>query len=407
MTVHSETLATKKRSSRISSVEFWRFLFTVLVCLYHLEISFIKGKHLPSGTAAVEFFFVLAGFLIAMSANHSLAGRTDKVTTKEAAAKAVDFVWKKVKAIYPIMIVALILHYAIPSSSSLSFGQETSKLAQILNSEWDLLFMVGTPFGYNNGLTSIVPMWFLTALLVIGYLYTFAIYKNYDLTLCLSPVLGVLFLTYFGLKSSLILDFNIPMGFLTAGMVRAVAEISLGVAIFGLYDYLSKKKLGAFWIIVLTLLEIYAVYRYFTLTIDQSASLDNFRRIVYIMIIILLSFLHVGQLSRILNNPVSRWLGSISLAMYLCHYPLVPLYFNMVNALKEKYQTGAIADFVADMGGYSGWSSIPMTWKDRLVYIVMIIVFSAILMLLINVCKKLIKTRRSKKAIKAPAIANV
>jgi glycine/D-amino acid oxidase-like deaminating enzyme len=49
--------------------------------------------------------------------------------------------------------------------------------------------------------------------------------------------------------------------------------------------------------------------------------------------------------------------------MYLCHYPLVPLYFNMVNALKEKYQTGAIADFVADMGGYSGWSSIPMTWK--------------------------------------------
>jgi peptidoglycan/LPS O-acetylase OafA/YrhL len=125
------------------------------------------------------------------------------------------------------------------------------------------------------------------------------------------------------------------------------------------------------------------------------------------MIIILLSFLHVGQLSRILNNPVSRWLGSISLAMYLCHYPLVPLYFNMVNALKEKYQTGAIADFVADMGGYSGWSSIPMTWKDRLVYIVMIIVFSAILMLLINVCKKLIKTRRSKKAIKAPAIANV
>jgi peptidoglycan/LPS O-acetylase OafA/YrhL len=56
----------------------------------HLEISFIKGKHLPSGTAAVEFFFVLAGFLIAMSANHSLAGRTDKVTTKEAAAKAVD-----------------------------------------------------------------------------------------------------------------------------------------------------------------------------------------------------------------------------------------------------------------------------------------------------------------------------
>ncbi len=407
MSEHSETLATKKKSARISSVEFWRFLFTVLVCLYHLEISFIKGKHFPSGTAAVEFFFVLAGFLIAMSANHSLAGRKDKVTTKEAAAKAVDFVWKKIKAIYPIMIVALILHYAIPSGNSFSFGQETGKLAQILNSEWDLLFMVGTPFGYNNGMTAIVPLWFLTALLVVGYLYTFAIYRNYDLTMFLAPVLGVLFLTYFGLKSSLILDFYIPMGFLTAGMVRAVAEIGLGVALFGLYAHLSKKKLGAFWIVVLTLLEIYAIYRYFALTIDQPAGLDNFRRIVYIMIIILLSFMHAGQLSRILNNPVSRWLGSISLAMYLCHYPLVPLYFNMLNALKDKYKTGAVADFLSDMGGYSGWSSIPMSWKDRLIYILMVIIFSAILTLLIDGCKRLLASRRAKRAAKAPVSAGV
>ncbi len=90
------------------------------------------------------------------------------------------------------MIVALILHYAIPSGSSVGsfMGQETSKLGQIMNSEWDLLLMIGTPFGFNNGMASIVPMWFLTALLVVGYLYTFAIYKNYDLTIYLSPVLA-------------------------------------------------------------------------------------------------------------------------------------------------------------------------------------------------------------------------
>ncbi len=408
MSEHAETLANKKRSARISSVEFWRFLFTVLVCLYHLEISFVRGKHLPSGTSAVEFFFILAGFLIAMSANKSLAGRSDKVTTKEAAAKAVDFVWKKIKAIYPILLVALILRYAIPSSSSFSFiGQDTSKLSQILNSEWDLLFMVGTPFGYNNGMTAIVPLWFLTALLVVGYIYTFLIYKNYDLTMFLSPVLGVLFLSYFGLNSSLILDFNIKMGFLTAGMVRAFAEIGLGIALFGLYNRIAQKKLGAFWIIALTLLEIYAVYRYFALTIDQPTGLDNFRRIVYIMIIILLSFMNVGQVSRILNNPVSRWLGSISLAMYLCHYPLVSFYFNLLNAVKGKYRTGAIADFVSDMGGYSGWSSIPMTWKDRLVYIMIVIIFTAILTLAINGCRKLLSKMRAKKGEKTPAAATV
>ena len=58
--------AGKKR--RISSVEFWRFVFTVMVSLYHLEIFFMKKSLFPSGSGAVEFFFVLAGFLLGMGA---------------------------------------------------------------------------------------------------------------------------------------------------------------------------------------------------------------------------------------------------------------------------------------------------------------------------------------------------
>ena len=53
---------------RVSAVEFWRFVFTVMVSLYHLEIFFMKKSLFPSGSGAVEFFFVLAGFLLAMGA---------------------------------------------------------------------------------------------------------------------------------------------------------------------------------------------------------------------------------------------------------------------------------------------------------------------------------------------------
>jgi peptidoglycan/LPS O-acetylase OafA/YrhL len=120
------------------------------------------------------------------------------------------------------------------------------------------------------------------------------------------------------------------------------------------------------WTIILTLLQLYAIYRFFTLTINQQVSLDNFRRIVYIMIIILLSFLNKDVLSRLFNNPVSRWLGSISLAMYLCHYPLVDLYFLLLNKAKARFHSGAISKFLSDMGGYRGFNPIPMSWKDRL-----------------------------------------
>ena len=53
---------------RVSAVEFWRFVFTVMVSLYHMEIFFVKKSLFPSGSGAVEFFFVLAGFLLGLSA---------------------------------------------------------------------------------------------------------------------------------------------------------------------------------------------------------------------------------------------------------------------------------------------------------------------------------------------------
>ena len=79
-----ETLAAPKKSRRVASVEFWRFLFTVLVCLYHFEILFPKRKLFLSGSSAVEFFFVLAGFTIAMSAAHKMERQIEPVTTRQA-----------------------------------------------------------------------------------------------------------------------------------------------------------------------------------------------------------------------------------------------------------------------------------------------------------------------------------
>ena len=40
----SDTLA-RPQSERILTVEFWRFAFTVLVCLYHAEIFSIAEIH--------------------------------------------------------------------------------------------------------------------------------------------------------------------------------------------------------------------------------------------------------------------------------------------------------------------------------------------------------------------------
>lgn len=402
MSVKSATLMPQKsapkssKKARSATAEFWRFAFTVLVCLYHCEMFFGSPKMLSSGSSAVEFFFVLAGFLMAMAAKRNLAGRTVTVTVREAHGKAVEFVIKKLKAFYPVLIIVLLLGILAYPTYATSFAD---RLKNLQNTEWELLMLVGTPFGYDNGATPIVPLWFLTALLIVGYVFTFAIYKNYDFMMFAAPVVGVLFYVYFTLNSSLVLDFYVKMGFFNAGIIRAIAEMSLGISIFALYDYLSTKEFGRGWRILLSILEIYAVYRLFSLMFWQPIEMDNFRRIVYILILVLLSFLNVTFLSRLLNRRIWVWLGKICFTMYLCHFHLINVYFKLLGAWKGHLLERSMSlptafttwQFLQDTGGVnSAFQSVPMTVKDGVLYIFLVMAVSTLINLYIHFWKKAI-----------------
>lgn len=392
----------KPLGARVSTVEFWRFAFTVIVCLFHLEIYFGKQTVLPSGSSAVEFFFILAGFTMAMSATRYFSKRIEPMTTKEAHAKAVDFVKNKLKAIYPILIFAILLYIVLtPTTSMIPGTQPTTKLQMLQNTEWEWLMMVGTPFGNQEGVAPIIPLWFLTALIIVGYLYTFAIYRKYDFIKFAAPVIGILFYIFFAQNAEKILDFFLPMGFFNAAMVRGIAEMSFGISLYFLYEYLSKKKLGIIWQILLSLLELYAIFRFFQLTIHAPLGIDNFRRIPYIMIIVLLSFMNVTLLSKGLNKLGWLWrkAGSISLTMYLCHLPLATFYIMTISNLKMKLMrpamtsgwAKAVYNFILGAGGFDNkFKSIPLNWRDIVIFIPLVIIVSILVTLLIGAVKKFI-----------------
>ncbi len=397
--MNAEALPARK-TKRVSSVEFWRFVFTVLVCLYHFEIYFPKREVFLSGSSAVEFFFVLAGFLIAMSAAHKRERQLEPVTTRQAHLMAIDFVKKKMVAILPVIICWIVI-YVLTLDEMMMMGQ--SRLEILMNREWELLFLVGTPFGFNNGFAPNVPMWFLTCLLVMGYIYTFAINRYYDFTRFAAPIIGVMLYIYFGLHTSSTLDHNIAVGFSTAGMVKGAAEIALGISVYQLYEHLSKKKLNIAWRVVISLLELYAIYRFFALTIGAWVGMDNYRRIIYIMIIILTSFLNVTPLTRVLNNKFSHVLGKLSLAMYITHFTLISewqsVLFKWKTDLMEKMWTSPSAmqmlEFLDGTGGFDmNFRPIPMTVKEAVLYILFVIAVSICITLFVALCRRFIRACR-------------
>ena len=398
LTALQETLVRKK--PKALTAEFWRFAFTALVCIYHGEFYFGDPKLLPSGESAVEFFFILSGFLLMLSVSRGLAGRDERPTPEQARKKALEYVKKKVLPIYPVLLIALILHYFVyPFTVSRymygGWGIRPTFLGQLkafMNSEWEFLFLVGTPFGYNETSTPIVPMWFLTGLLIAGYIYTYLAYRHFDLMKFLAPLLGVLGLTYFTLNSTFILDFYIKMGPFPAGVVRALTSMAFGMTVFLIYDRVKDIRLSKAWIVLLSALELYAIYRFFALTIHQDISVDNFRRTVYVMIIVLMAFWNVTLFARLLNRRIWDNLGKITLTMYLTHFGLVPVYLRLVDIIKSKLGIRAyfsppakkMLEFFGDMGNIDRQFRLkPMSVKDIIFYLLLVVAAATLIQLFI------------------------
>ena len=387
---------------RVSAVEFWRFVFTVMVSLYHMELFFVKKSLFPSGSGAVEFFFVLAGFLLALGAEGRHRHRDGAAATpKEAADRALSYAKNKLKAIVPVVLCWLVLHLLVAPG----LADFKSKLDFLMNAEWEALLMVGTPMGFNNGLAPNIPMWFLTSLIVAGYVYTYLMERHFDLMRFLAPVIGVLGITFFALKTTTVLDHNIAVGFMTAGTVKAFSEMALGIGLFFLYARLRERSPKLWMRLLLQIVELYVIFRLFSLIIGQSVGLANYKRTLYIMALILFAFLRVPPLTIALDNPFSCLLGKITLAMYICHYTLITCYFTLLQKAKltlsmhrDQSWKAAVLRFLENTGGLDRqFRAIPMGWKDVVLYLAMLLAVAIVVTLLIRVLGRLIRAIKAKR----------
>ena len=411
--VHMSAKSRIQNTARVYSVEFWRFAFTLIVAMYHLEI-FYQKKLMPSGTTAVEFFFILAGFTIAMSAGRRVeAGGKRELSSREAHAIAMDYLKKKLVMIYPLLLITLVITIVVIPLASPSLpmfsGLESNgfwqdlleKVKALVNSEWEWLLMVGTPMGFNEASASsapIVPLWFLTQLLVAGYLYSFLVNRKFDLMMFASPLIAILGYTYFVLNSEKILDFYIRMGFLNAGTVRAIAGMAAGISIYQIYVKMKGRDWTIFGRILLQLLELLAIYRFCALTFYADISIDNFRRIPYILIIILLSFVNVTFLSKLLNRRFMEKLGKISLPIYLIHFPIATVYWSMLFTLKRIPSARSLPTLILRSGGTDQrFLQIPLSWGDVLMYLPLVIITSVLIHLAVNGVRRLRAILRAKR----------
>lgn len=320
------------KSTRNSYLDVMKFLFSIIIILYHFGF-FFKG-----GYIVVEAFFMISGYFLMKSLKRS----DDSLPLGE---QTVRFVIHKYKAIVffliPSAIIGCIAYiFILPRDTESVIMQATLMLFEMIPLQ---------TAGYSGFFATGVA-WYLSALL-ISSMIVFPMAKKLKTTFSvwLAPLIAILgygfLMTTFG-------NFDVPnswiLGLVNSGIIRALAGLSAGCFLYEISVRLEDKKPSACARVTLTVLEIVG-WGYCVFVMNQYPRSIYDAAVVFIMFALLLIGINrYSYLTYLIQFPFTKHLATVSTIVYLNHYywsqiivkkfpelpteKSLPLYFGLIAA---------------------------------------------------------------------------
>ena len=291
-------------------IEILRFLFSVLIVLFHSYATGKKGiLNDGVGWIAVEFFFMLSGYFMVSSAIKR------KDDPESLANKTLKFIIKKMRAVMPefalAWIIALIVF--IISRDIVEFHRIISLICYSI---WELLFLSMTGLSYIrvNGVD-----WYISAMILsMVVLYPLTIkygemyYKIFAWVISFM-ILGFLYCQHDGFGN--VYD---TIGPFYKGVYRAIADISLGATLYPVVNKFNSIKLSDKKVKLLNIIEPLLWMLLFFLIVMTKHIKDTPVLILLIWILLVPTLSHYKE-NKLFNNKIVYTLGKYSLSLYLSH----------------------------------------------------------------------------------------
>lgn len=288
---------------KIKNIEFFRFLFAIIICYHHMIINwnnmyhanplFSHLRHLSIGGFCVDLFFIIAGYFLYYSIS-----RSDSV---------LDLAIRKFKRLFPVFAVAIIC-------AALFTQIKWTEL--VLN----LLFLQSTAIPLTRGIN--VAAWFVSSLFLISIFYALIV-KSFSKRQGLFFILICTFLAYSYTAKHGGDVVALENFFLTKGTIRGVAGMGLG---YLLAEFLLRKGeqiknfICSSWLTkgIITIFEILATVFVIAYVIFGSVYvLNRFIVIIAFTLLFICLILKCGYFSRFLENDISVFLGKYAYSIYL------------------------------------------------------------------------------------------
>ena len=294
------------QKNRNGKIDFYKFLFAIVVMLYHFSCSTkYDQEFFTKGYIAVEFFFIVSGFLYAKSL--SKFNNQNNSIVKDS----IKYVINKYKSFFPYHIFASVITL-IYTSVYYDWGL-ISIAENIVNNIPNLLLFHMT--GISN-MEFVMHEWYISAMLIVMFILTPIIMKDHEKFIhYIAPIIALFSLGFLNNKFdtiNLVLHWT---GFSYAGIIRAFGEICLGCFCYAIYETHVFDKFNKTFLLFIEwgcfLFTLFYAFNLFNLNLD-------FPIVFVIAIGVTVAFCDKCSLG-IFNNKVVYFLGKWSFAIYMNH----------------------------------------------------------------------------------------
>ena len=286
---------------RAYSIDFLKFILAIVIIFHHYQyltgarfegFNFYDGR--VSFSYVVEFFFVLSGYVCAMSAGSLLKKSFGQ------------YLLGKIKRLYPMVAITVVVNYLLEYWFKSIYGYWNNEpgLWKLLNSLTLTYHGWGTTdigLGFNN------PTWYLCVLMlcyiVLYFITWIADRNNIDVRI----LAGVVMLIGTGAVS-----YGVALPYLNAQSARGYASFFLGYLLYHLYGRLKGSKPAIALACVVVLAVAFGGLK------DPDLYWDNWWGICTFMLIPAIVYLFL-QVDGLFKPAIFRFLGDVSFEMYLWH----------------------------------------------------------------------------------------
>lgn len=306
-----------------------RGVAAIMVVWFHIFEAYATShldQQINHGYLAVDFFFILSGFVI----GYAYDSRWKTMKTRE-------FIKRRLIRLQPMVIMGALIGGIMFYFQGCSVWDvsKVTVLALFVATFINALLIPATPAIEVRGLGEMYPLngpsWSLFFEYIGNILYALFIHKLSTKALSILVFIagcGLATFAIFGPYGDICAGFQLTGTEFTAGFMRLLFSFSAGLLLFRVFK--PAKIKGVFWICSLSLIALMAIPR-----IGGAENLwmnGVYDTICVVAIFPLLVYLGASsQATNKITTRICEFLGAISYPLYMVHYPFIYLYYAWVK----------------------------------------------------------------------------